>query len=184
MYHNGGARYEKVLGNASYRDPMVTLGTIENSAVLKYQRFAGTRSWCSVSWIPTEDVSSSMPTPNEVRRRAMKAVFGGTIDPATVWSALPWSWLIDWFSDVGDFLYSRRNVVGFEPGLCYTMTHSIRGTDHYISGGTLKGSYDPPVYLRESKTRTMSSFAGPSAKVPFLAKRQIGILASLYILRR
>lgn len=48
-------------------------------------------------WIPDID------TP-EFRKRAIRKTFGLELTPALAWELLPWSWLIDWFSNVGDVI--------------------------------------------------------------------------------
>jgi len=37
-------------------------------------------------------------------RRARRALFGLDITPSLLWEVMPWSWLIDWFSNVGDVI--------------------------------------------------------------------------------
>jgi hypothetical protein len=38
----------------------------------------------------------------------LKAVLGIGLDPGNIssaaWEAIPWSWLIDWFANVGEYL--------------------------------------------------------------------------------
>lgn len=36
--------------------------------------------------------------------RATRALFGANVNPSTIWEVMPWSWLIDWFSNVGAVL--------------------------------------------------------------------------------
>lgn len=38
------------------------------------------------------------------RRRATRALFGVNPTPEVLWNLLPWSWLIDWFGNVGDVM--------------------------------------------------------------------------------
>jgi hypothetical protein len=57
-------------------------------------------SWFSARfryWIP--DIGTSQWT-----RRAKAALFGLNPSPSLLWEVLPWSWLIDWFSNTGDVL--------------------------------------------------------------------------------
>jgi hypothetical protein len=59
-----------------------------------------TRIWYSAAyryWIP--DVSSSLWD-----ARARAALFGVLPTAELLWNVLPWSWLIDWFSNVGDVI--------------------------------------------------------------------------------
>jgi len=48
-------------------------------------------------WIP--DIGSS-----QWDKRARLALFGALPSPELLWEVLPWSWLIDWFSNVGDVI--------------------------------------------------------------------------------
>jgi len=59
-----------------------------------------TRVWFSASYryyIP--DTGSS-----EWDARARLALFGGLPTPELLWEVMPWSWLIDWFGNVGDVI--------------------------------------------------------------------------------
>lgn len=56
------------------------------------------RVWFSARfryWIP--DVGTQ-----RWRARAIKTLMGTDITPALAWEITPWSWLVDWFSNVGD----------------------------------------------------------------------------------
>lgn len=116
----------------------------------------------------------------------IRVALGGTVDLATLWELLPWSWLIDWFSNVGAFLAARRNILGWVPGQCFTMTHTVLGVDHRIdlTGSSFKGTMTTPNFVRETKSRTVGVPVLPEAQLPILNLKQIGILASLAILRR
>lgn len=35
-------------------------------------------------------------------KRARRALFGGNLTPSLAWELLPWSWLVDWFTNAGD----------------------------------------------------------------------------------
>jgi hypothetical protein len=37
-------------------------------------------------------------------RRAVSSLFGGRVTPSAIWESLPWSWLIDWFTNAGDVI--------------------------------------------------------------------------------
>lgn len=186
LYQTGGQKSQGEMGSGSYRNAPVFQGVTGSTfpSQLWYTSYGAIRRWGSVSWVPDEDVSLGIPPVNELRRRAMIAVLGATVDLSTVWNALPWTWFIDWFSDVGSFLSSRRNVVGYVPGQCYQMTHSYRGTqsEHRNVGSGL--TFLPGYYVAETKLRQVVVPGVLSAQAGFLSGRQIGILASLYVLKR
>lgn len=48
-------------------------------------------------WIP--DIGSQ-----HWERRALKTLMGFDVTPKLVWEIMPWSWLVDWFSNVGDVI--------------------------------------------------------------------------------
>jgi len=65
-----------------------------------------------------------------------RRVFGLTPDPEVLWNLTPWSWAIDWFSNVGDVIHNVNAMVQY--GLVlrygYVMEHSI-ATDTYVFSG-------------------------------------------------
>jgi len=58
-------------------------------------------------------------------RRARLALFGGLPTPALLWEVLPWSWLTDWFFNVGDVLsnMSANAVTGLTTRWSFIMEH-------------------------------------------------------------
>jgi hypothetical protein len=178
----GGFKFTDQLGSASY-DEIVFAGNSSMYAI--YHRRTGfKRQWAQVSWVP----SSTIPTTNYSQNRAdaFKAVAGLTVDSYTVWEALPWSWLIDWFGDVGNFLLAHRNILGFRPGDCYVMTHSeascvaeFRPRGNYSQRPTIGPSFERSIY----KNRWKGSVMGPSASMPILSGWHFGILGALAIQR-
>lgn len=70
--------------------------------------------WATVYW--KADKPEGLPdTDDERMRLAMRAAFGGTVDGSTLWEIMPWSWLIDWNTNMSEFLASERNVIGASP---------------------------------------------------------------------
>lgn len=142
------------------------------------ERVTQVRKWVFVPWIPGR---LAPETDMDIRKAAIKAVLGLDADFATMWELIPWSWLIDWFSNVGDYFAGTRNIVDMSPGTCQVMTHTktqtrlfpMKATNWSFSGGTITG---------EVKRRDLASPTF-SAQLPFLNARQLSILGSLYVLR-
>lgn len=184
MFHRGGLRVEAELRKGSYRNSPVVTGLSSPCKDLTTVKYGGGREWCSVSWIPETDPALGYPPLSEIRRRAFSACIGNRVDLALAWNILPWSWLIDWFGHLGSFLSAKSNLVGFIPGPAYIMRHMVRGTDHFIRTiPSFDGSVEIPMFIRESKTRTPTLSSGFTASMPILTGRQVGILASLAVLK-
>jgi hypothetical protein len=131
-------------------------------------------------WRPTEDLSH-LSVPANMRSLTARAVLGLTVDPSTAWELIPWSWLVDWFTNAGTFLKARRNIVGGELYDCSIIETS--STEHRCDGyddGVMRMS--PISFKRITKLRYNGSVA-PVAHFQVLTGRQMGILASLHVLR-
>lgn len=130
-------------------------------------------------WIPSADFT---PLSNyESVRLAFRATMGLTIDAKTLWEILPWSWLIDWGSNVGDFFAAHRNIVPATLSGVHIMRETRTewvGRGIYNSGGSMT----PVRAVVTSKTRN-PSFVAPVAHFPILSGNQMGILASLAVTR-
>jgi hypothetical protein len=89
----------------SYTIPFVNLysapGWVGGSPA--YTHWSTQTRWTEEVWFSGSyryyipDVGSSQWT-----RRAKLALFGALPTPELVWEVMPWSWLIDWFTNVGD----------------------------------------------------------------------------------
>ncbi len=123
------------------------------------------------------------PSPEQQYRDARAAVLGLTVDFVTVWNLLPWSWFYDWCGNLGDFLSAHRNIVGADCTKIAIMQHTeskSRSVNHSVPSGYIM---TPISCVHETKTRALAS-ASLNAHLPFLDGRQLGILASIGVLRR
>jgi len=129
--------------------------------------------------------------------RAKRALFGQNPTPSQLWELLPWSWLIDWFANVGDIMSNlSTNAVDNETWTnCFSMrtvdqSHEIVISNHWDH---LTGSYgfDVPagaaslVYSRHeiNKYRRQASPYGFGLDWPNFSVQQILVLAALGITR-
>lgn len=88
------------------------------STILKIKR------WADIIWVadPPESIAGISSGSNfDIARNA---VYGLNIDGPSLWQAMPWSWLIDWVHNVGDFVESQNNTVGAKFGRAVLMRHS------------------------------------------------------------
>lgn len=142
--------------------------------------------WGYVLWTP------NVPKFNKIlgdkafaRRLARDIALGLTVDASTAWELMPWSWLVDWFSNMGDWIASNRSMIPVTPGtpsICTTWRSENFWVNTNNAAGIPHGTFS---FVRKSvtKRREKASAFFPSANLPLLTGRQVGILASLAAVR-
>lgn len=130
-----------------------------------------------VRWIPGSTFSTLGTTDRQ--RLALRSVLGGTIDGATLWEIIPWSWLIDWCSNVGQWFAANRNIIP----ATLSGVHIMRETRSEIRSNAQPG-LNSSILIKVSSKSRRPSFVAPVAHFPFLNAGQMSILASLAVTRR
>jgi hypothetical protein len=132
-------------------------------------------------------------TMSNISRIATEArlLYGVELTPEVLWNLAPWSWLVDWVTNVGDVLH---NVSTFQSdGLVmpygYAMDHSWSTVSKSIGPYTTVGSnplssYSSITTKVERKTRIKASPFGFGLVDTSFTTRQFAILAALGITRR
>lgn len=125
-----------------------------------------------------------------------KALFGSNVTPATVYQLVPWSWLIDWFSNVGDVLNNFFNVQPGDPTLDYgfVMRHrEIRDewrcslpsyTTYPGTEAQLRPKQQVITTVMETKERVAATPYGFGIELSSLSARQFAILTALGLTRQ
>lgn len=128
-----------------------------------------------VRWLP--DTNYRPMTSSDRQRLAFRSVLGLTFDSSTVWEVIPWSWLVDWCSNVGQFFAAHRNIVP----ATLSGVHIMRETKSWFQ---TPGGINTPINVQlHTKTRNPAAVV-PVAHFPFLTAGQMGILGSLAVTRR
>lgn len=130
-----------------------------------------------VRWLP--DSNYAPMTLSDRQRLAFRSVLGLTFDSSTVWEAIPWSWLIDWCSNVGQFMAAHRNIVP----ATLSGVHIMRETKSWFQNPGAAGLHSAINVQLVTKTRNPAAVI-PVAHFPFLSAGQMGILGSLAVTRR
>ncbi|UJQ85005.1 MAG: putative maturation protein [Alehxovirus fundicola] len=150
-----------------------------NKCIVRNRRHTTVEKWGTVRYLPY-----GLPPKNdaEVRRQAIRVVYGLELSAANIWESLPWSWLIDWFYKVGDFLSQFNNVIPCVPTSPCIMTRTTTqatfarvDNTKYVTGCTGHSTY-------QTKQRSIVT-PSISANLPFLTDRHLSILGSLAIQR-
>jgi len=132
-------------------------------------------------------------------RRATRALYGLNPTPELLWNVLPWSWLADWFGNVGDVLgnMSSHAVDNLTAEYAYVMeqktattTTDVRSQNaRYVTTGL--GGFNVPaqditaqcVDTVETKLRTGASPYGFGLTFDSFSNYQLSILAALGVTR-
>lgn len=140
-----------------------------------------TNIWGSVRWTNPWPHGPRLSS-RQLYRQARDIVFGISVSPKQIWDAVPWTWLVDWFANFGEFLDSTNNLLSLAPSVPLVMTHqatkecwSRSDTQSWVSGGG-------GTRLYETKTR-LTAGAGLTATIPILGLRELSVLGSLAIQR-
>jgi len=154
-------------------------------SVSEYQK------WGSAEWKILPD--SVLPQLDDVeldrfnRRVALGITTHGALEAA--WELTPWSWFIDWFSNVGDMLAATNNSVGCTWGRICVMRTSYSRTTYDLdpvgtsSWPTFDGWYDLE-FQRKERWPTYPIVPVPLPTLPIFDGGKLSILLSLAALRR
>jgi len=132
-------------------------------------------------------------------QRATRALYGVKPTPELLWNVLPWSWLIDWFSNVGDCV-SNLDSGWAENLICkysFIMKHTSTETkaEAYVFHEPSPAGSTSNIWPQMSSTFTSVKLLDEKARVgggnpfglrvqlPSLSAKQLGILAALGISR-
>lgn len=175
-----------------YRDTVtnqssVTLSSLANVIVAGQKTTITTGvMWGTIRWQPTTPPPPSFRSSEGQARLARQVAYGTNgHNFSDAWNLVPWTWLIDWFSDTGTWVeaHTNRNLPAKPAGINImyhrTTTVMTTKTSHPdLSMGSSK-------VLRETKERSpRTGFTLPEANFgPILTRRQQSILGALAVTR-
>jgi hypothetical protein len=108
---------------------------------------------------------------------------------ATAWELTPWSWLADWFGNVGDVIAATNNSVGLTWSKIALMRRSFSRfsvkVNPALSDSWPKIDSDWVVdWTRKERYPAFPVIPFPTPTLPVLTGKHLSILASLAVLRR
>jgi hypothetical protein len=142
------------------------------------------RCWFSgafVYYLPTDSASGRA---KDGREGALQRLLGFDLTPDTLWNAAPWSWAVDWMSNLGDVISNlqswQRDGMAMRYG--YVMEHVLHTHTYSFAGHTgFRSGYRPPVvqFVAETKRRCKASPFAFGQKYGQFTDRQWAIVAAL-----
>ncbi len=155
------------------------------------QRTYTAKVWGSAEWKLLPDAVIPAKDDAELENFASRLALGYTTHEAAaiLWEITPWSWLADWFGNVGDMIAATNNAVPCTWGRICVMRSSV-GTNHVrvdesapnSTWATLTGSWRLE-QIRKERIPVYPVIPFPLPHLPVLNAGKWSILASLAILR-
>ena len=130
-------------------------------------------------------LNAKLKTPGHMSARELhtlsaRQIHGLRINPADLWDAVPWSWLIDYFANVGDLLEASKAVVNLDITRINIMCLSkiiVRYESSFVASGL---EVQPGFVYRTRKARYPFSNAIPiPSPTPLFTTHMGAILGSL-----
>lgn len=147
------------------------------------------RRWAVCQWEPNlpPGILSDDTALTNYARKSVLALHKQQI-LSNVWEALPWSWLFDYFTNIGNMLEATDNSVAMlSSDMICVMTHTrTTGVPTILEFDNFPGVFDytMKVYpggtgIRETKERYLASLTPFKSSIPILTNGQLGILTAL-----
>lgn len=141
-----------------------------------------------IRWVPSVPVLSP-PSDETLRRFASNAVIGGGINARAAWELVPWSWMVDWFGNVGDYIAAHTNTVPATIDKIVIMRKLETVCEYSLL--SITDLYGVPLVGDEFKVTTGSvsrvtktrrpAVVGLSARLPLLTPQQMLIATDLIL---
>jgi hypothetical protein len=155
---------------------------ITSSVTQRITRHTEIERWGTVRWIPT-----ALPDPRfsskKMAKLARDLTFGlHGLHPKQVWDAIPWTWLVGWFTNADEYISAHNNSIPLRHSVPCIMTSTFSKTSWVRTDSNLaiQGGYGDAGH--STKERVMNG-GTLSATIPFLNGRQLSILGALAIQR-
>jgi hypothetical protein len=142
------------------------------------------RKWVSTKW----KLEGNLPLSGneDLRALANRLTFGQYASLSMIWELMPWSWLIDWFGNLGDLLNGQRNYLPVSHSGSCLMTKTLTRPRSWkvvnrVGTWSLTLSPETRVHL---KRVVLPVAPHPEFSIPFLDGRQLSILSAISVTRK
>jgi len=170
MDRNGGRRIARRLGGQSYRVPFGgTYNTFTVNSTFLGTVLQGTYNltYTEYAWYTAREklvTNISALSAKEFDSRVFRSLLGVDKPAASIWESLPWSWLVDYFYDVGSMLaanagYFQYNVTSFNLMIKQVVSGVFESTFLYPQLRYTEGRVNSYVLNRTQPMPVVSPFA-------------------------
>jgi hypothetical protein len=186
LYGTGGLKRRISFGTHSASSGTKNV-SYESSSLLNYNVNVSTssmsRRWGTVRWLPSV-LPSWRLNDRELIFQAKRIALGITPEGlyAGAWDLLPWTWLLDWFTNIGTFMLEYSNTVpAVSSGACI-MTQTDSRFDYTVASLTsgYTGGGGSATYTTKVRSTGVTSI---TASIPFIGVDRLSILEALFVQR-
>jgi len=167
--------------------PLDALASVRNQGTVVRNRVTTIQRWFSGAF--TYCIPETLGTQLLGHKATALKLMGVELTPEVLWELTPWSWAVDWFSNLGSLITNLTSLAfdGLVVRYGYVMEHSIvRDTYIHIGPTGLKDPSafcEPYVFVTETKLRRRATPFGFGLDLSFLTNRQRAIMAALGLSR-
>ena len=137
--------------------------------------------WAVMKW-KNISPNTGIPTKDDDLRPYLLGIYPSNV-LENVWEALPWSWLVDYFTGIGDMLAAGNNHAATPLGGSVMTTSTLTiGHKKYL-GSSLNLSAGVLTRVDRRRTPVDGLGLGDFARIPNLGAGQLSILGSLTLLK-
>jgi len=147
-----------------------------------FQQTRQITQWVSTNWKISEFNYQALQNNQAVQ---LGAALGLDIGVHHIWNAIPFTWLTDWFVDIGSIIEARQNRAGFQYEGGSTMTHTLWDLTltPRAALGIPKCAPVKKVYEKKHRNKAQLSYAS-NITIPVFSGGQLATLSSLAVTRR
>jgi len=186
LHSAGGLKRRFQLGSEHKHDSSIS--ALESDLLLvtgKISTDTSQKMWGTIKWLPNNPPNFVNPNDAELLRQSSRLVGGltpeGLIQGA--WDLLPWSWMVDWFSNAGDWINQNSFSAPATPGNVCIMRERNTVVQHSVitqpSGFTDHGGAG----IRSTKTRSVVTAGSLAGSIPTLDLNRLSVLGALFVQR-
>lgn len=136
----------------------------------------------SIRWVPTRDFSEDLRRLGVINLAFRKVFDLEKVDPETLWNLIPWSWLIDYFADIGGYLAATNGsakLIPYDVCIMREYTAKDRGIRSSTHAYSVEEECQYDLHLISRDVVTAISF--PGARFDLLNANQWKVILALFL---
>jgi hypothetical protein len=178
-----GGHFRRSLFDDDVIDTTTTNGYTASMFNYTYRADTRTREHWKIWFTANAKLLTSLPDNRPVPDLARDLVLGLSVRPDLLWNMLPWSWLIDYFANIGDFMSANSGYVRSKVTRLCLMAHIVDQVET-LPGKTSANHFIGTLGNLQTDIKRRSVHPNPTARIsfdPFLTNGQMANLGALVV---